>query len=101
MELPEITIEVINTANGRRAYKEQVENSINSVFDIVGNAIDNIPEGPKGDTGDRGPQGIQGPQGNPGTPGASATVVEFTTDAAAQAHSQANPLAIVVSTEGF
>lgn len=47
-----------------------------------------------------GPQGPQGVQGLRGEQGASAEVREFTTDAAALAYSQANPLAICISTEG-
>ena len=53
--------------------------------------------GPQGLTGNTGPQGIQGIQG---IQGVSVNVVEFTTDAAATAHSTENPLDIVISTEG-
>lgn len=48
-----------------------------------------------------GPQGSQGIQGLQGVQGNSASVVEFATDAQAAAYSAANPLAIVVSTEGL
>lgn len=50
--------------------------------------------------GQQGPQGVQGEQGIQGIPGESAEIIEFNTDAAAQAYSAANPLAIVISTEG-
>lgn len=43
----------------------------------------------------------QGPQGVQGIPGLSVDVVEFATDSAAFAYSNANPLAIVFSTEGL
>ena len=57
-----------------------------------------VPQGDRGPEGQRGQQGIQGARGNDGT---SVEVREFTTDAAAQAYSLANPLAIAVSTEGM
>ena len=59
------------------------------------------PAGPKGEVGDDGPQGEVGPQGPVGPPGPSVEVVEFATDAEAQAYSAANPTAIVISTEGL
>ena len=51
--------------------------------------------------GERGPQGVIGNQGPRGEPGFSSEIVEFDTDAAALAYSAANPLALVISTEGF
>ncbi|WP_062560372.1 hypothetical protein [Paracoccus aminovorans] len=42
-----------------------------------------------------------GEPGPPGPEGPSVEVVEFTTDAEAQAYSAANPTAIVISTEGL
>lgn len=47
-----------------------------------------------------GPQGVVGPQGDRGPQGLSAEVVEFPTDAQAQAYSASHPLAICISTEG-
>lgn len=54
-----------------------------------------VPDGQRGLTGDRGAQGIRGEQGE------SSEIIEFDTDAAARAYSLANPLALVISTEGF
>ncbi len=47
--------------------------------------------------GAQGPAGVQGPVGAAGT---SSVVIGFTTDAAAIAHSAANPGDLVYSTEG-
>lgn len=79
--------------------------SLNPESDIRWNFV--ISDGQRGEQGVQGIQGIQGIQGEPGQPGTngqdgnSADVVEYPTDRAAQEYSDANPLAIVISTEGF
>ena len=66
-----------------------------------------ISDGQRGLQGVQGIQGIQGergPQGNPGTNGQngqSADIAEYETDREASEYSSANPLAIVISTEGM
>lgn len=125
MPAPIVTIQVNETTNGRRAFKEQVEASLNNAVAALYDEIQDIPSGPrgeqglqgekgeKGDTGDQGIQGIQGERGlqgiqgvqgekgDKGDPGTSADVAEFGTDTEAETYSTSNPLAIVISTEGM
>ena len=78
MPAPTVNIEVVNTSYGRRAFKEQVEESMNSALSVLFEELQNIPEGPQGPRGEQGlqgpqgevgPQGLQGPQGEKGDPG--------------------------------
>ena len=75
MPAPIVTIQVNETTNGRRAFKEQVEASLNNAVAALYDEIQDIPSGPrgeqglqgeKGDTGEKGKQGIQGPKGENG-----------------------------------
>lgn len=170
MPAPTITIEITDTASGRRAYVNQTEQAINMALANLFDLIQAIPAGDQGDQGDIGPTGPawivgsprefavgltcvvgnavfrrfdtegvtglfrcvqdttttegnfpsttvsnsswelvlivnQGPEGpastEPGPAGDSAEIVEFASDAEAEAYVTANELAIAFSTARF
>lgn len=196
MPAPTITINVTTTSNGRRAFREQVEQSVNAALEVLYDEIMDIPAGSQGERGpdgrsayevavaggfigtesqwlaslhgtdgtdgesglldwsksewaiginyivndavtyefpvgsgahrskvcvaahvattENGPEGVsgttywrllaagsRGSTGATGNDGTSIECVEFATDTAAQAYATANPLAIVISTEGM
>lgn len=57
MPAPTVNIEVVETKRGRRAFKEQVEDSLNSAISSLYDEIQSIPAGPQGPQGEQGPMG--------------------------------------------